>query len=138
MKTTQEIIREAQEAQSRPIAKWLSQLIADMTYRLGLEHRRAEGAMKRAVEEVTEARRLLTEGPADSDTFLDLPRALYTDAEDEQRPLGKGATIEFRGPGDEPGEGISVKWEKDHLKISGLNRLAVVPINTTTVHIEAR
>jgi hypothetical protein len=94
--------------------------------------------MKRAVEEVTEARKLLTEGPADSDTYLDLPCALYTDAEDEQRPLGKGATIEFRGPGDEPGEGISVKWEKDHLKISGLNRLAVVPINTTTVHIEAR
>lgn len=139
MKTTEELIREAQEAQRRPMAKWTSQLIADLTYRLDLEARSARGAKARAAKEVEEARALLAEGPAGSDTFLDLPRALYTDQEDEQRPLGKGASIEFRDLADGPGEGVTVKRLEDGtLRVSGLNHLAVVPVNTTTVHIETR
>lgn len=139
MKSVEHLLDEATAMRTRPLPAYAQTLIADLAKRLEMEATAAAGARETAEREVTEARALLTSGPADSDTYLDLPRALYATEDDEQRPLGKGASIEFRKPEELPGEGISVKREEDgSLRISGLNHLAVVPVNLTTIKIETR
>lgn len=138
MQTVEQLIEAAEAAQSRALPEYAKKLIGDLAHRLALEARAAEGARRTAEREVSEARALLTSGPEDSDTYLDLPRALYATEDDEQRPLGKGANIEFRRPEETPGEGISVKWDEGGLRVSGLNHLAVVPIDQLTLKIETR
>lgn len=139
MLTVEQLLQEARDVRTRPLPAYAQNLIFDLAKRLELEAKAAAGARETAEREVAEARTLLTEGPADSDTYLDLPGALYATEDAEQRPLGKGASVEFRKPEELPGEGISVKRGTDgSLRISGLNHLAVIPVNPTTLKIETR
>lgn len=137
-RTVDELIEAAKSDRVAKLPKHAQELIADLARRLDLEHRTADGAVKRARQEVETARALAAEGPADSDTFLDLPRALYTDEEDEQKPLGRGVTVEFRSAGDVVGEGYGVKIENGELVVSGINRLAVYADTSGTVRIFRR
>lgn len=137
MLTVDQLIEESRDPRLQRLPQYAQTLIWDLAHRLAAEHAAAEGARATAEKEVTQARALLTEGPADSDTFMDLPRAQY-DYSEEQRPLGKGTNIEFRAPELESGEGVSVKWQGDHLLVNGINHLAVVPVNSTTIKIEVR
>lgn len=137
MLTVDQLIEESRDPRLQRLPQYAQNLIWDLAHRLAAEHAAADGARATAEREVAEARALLTEGPVDSDTFMDLPRSRYDDSED-QRPLGKGTNIEFRGPDTESGEGISVKWKGDHLLVNGINHLAVVPVDSMTIKIEVR
>jgi hypothetical protein len=119
---------------------WVRELVQQMAGQLRSMNAHAMTLVENAEQAANEATALLGQGPDDSDTYMDLPRSVtrYSDDGEGQRPLGKGTNIEFRGPGDESGEGINAKWAKDHLVIHGMNRLAVIPQDNTTVHIETR
>lgn len=139
MKTTDQLIAAARDPRLAAQPKWIQQLVHDLAHRMELEARSAEGARRRAEGEVAQARELLTSGPADSDAYMDLPRAYSTYSDEaEQRPLGRGTTVEFRSPDTGPGEGMSVRWTGAGLEISGINCLAVVPLDPTRIRIEAR
>lgn len=139
MLSVEKLLEEANDPRLARLPLYARQLIHDLAYRMDAEHRAAEGARATAYKEVTAARDLLrADGPADSDTFMDLPRAVYDDAEDDdQRALGKGVTIDFRGPDDIPGEGISVSRQEDGtIHVHGINHLAVRPVDPTYLIIE--
>lgn len=139
MQTVEQIIEAAEAAQSRALPEYAKKLIGDLAHRLALEARAAEGARQTAEREVSEARALLTSGPEDSDTYVYLPRARYSTEDDEQRPLGKGVSIEFRQPEEMPGEGISVKREEDGtLHVHSVSHLAVLPVGPMYIKIETR
>lgn len=141
MLSVEKLIEEAKDPRLDRLPLYARQLIHDLAYRMDAEHRAAEGARATALKEVTEARALLRfSGPDGTDTFMDLPRALYDDAEDDdQRPLGKGTVIDFRGPEDGPGEGISVSRQEDGtVHVHGINHLAVRPVDSTYLIIEKR
>ena len=139
MQTVEQLIEAAEAAQSRALPDYAKKLIRDLAYRLELEARAAEGARQTAEREVNGARALLTSGPADSDTYLDLPGAGFSTVDDEQRPLGKSASIEFRTPDELPGEGIGVKRADDGtIHVRSISRLAVLPENGSFIRIETR
>jgi hypothetical protein len=141
MRDADSLIRQAAEDPRLPKqAKWVQGLIYGLASRLELEIRSAEGVRQRAEREVSEARSLLTEGPADSDTFMDLARSLADTYDDvPQRPLGKGVNIEFRTDGMQTGEGVNVKLMEDGtLHVHGLGHLAVIPVNHSYLKIETR
>jgi hypothetical protein len=139
MQSSRDLIQAARHAQARPVPKWAKELIHDLASRLRATEAELERVQETATREVTEARALLT-GPEDSDTFMNLPRSLMSAAEDgEQRPLGKGVTVEFRTAGEEPGEGTLVSLGVDQtIHVHGLNHLVVVPVNPTYIQIERR
>lgn len=134
--TVEQLIQAAQNYRIRSQPKWVQELVYDLAQKMKNEHLNAEVLRGRADTAIEKARELLAEGPADSDTFMDLPNNLSSYSGDEvQRPLGKGANIEFRHPDLEPGEGIDAKWENGGLLIHGLNHLSVIPIDRTSVKI---
>ena len=118
---------------------WVQLLVRDLAHRLDLETRAAVGVRAAAEVEVSRAREDLVKGPADSDTFADMPRSAVVDDDDAQRPLGRGVNIEFRAPDDMPGEGINVKLEEDGaLHVHGIGHMAVIPINHSYIKIQTR
>lgn len=136
MRSIEQLTEDAQDPRLRKQPQWVEQLVYELGRRLELEHRAAEGARTRALEEVTEARALLTgQGPADADTFMSLPRALYDDNEGDLRPLGRGTTVEFRPEGAGEGEGFEAKLKDGELIVGGVNALAVVPVYPDQVKI---
>lgn len=139
MRTVEQLGSAANDPRLAKQPRWVQELVYDLVLQMKAGHRRAAIAAETAEKEVTEARLLLASGPADSDTYVDLPRSASVYEEDTaQRPLGKGATVEFRDPGAEPGEGLSVKWEDGALTVRGCGPLAVVPQHPCRIKIEAR
>lgn len=138
MMTIEQLIEESRDERLERLPLYARTLIHQLALRLESEHRDAVVVRAQAEEEVTEARALLTQGPEDSDTFVDLPRskvAGYTD-EPEQRALGKGISVEFRRPSDAAGEGFIVYLKDDQLHVSSMSYLAVLPVDHSTVVIE--
>lgn len=140
MQTVEQLIESAQTARLQAQPVWVRQLVHDLATRLKAESTYAAAVKQRAEDEVGEARALLTGGPADSDTYVDLPRAASVYEENgAQRPLGKGACIEFRASDEVSGEGLTVKrTEGGSLKVRGCGPLAVIPQDTHTILIETR
>lgn len=140
MLSVEQLIEESRTDRLHSQPLWVRTLVHELARSLEREHVSAERARSQAEREVDAARALLTEGPAGSDTFMDLPRTLAGSVTDEyeQRPLGTGVSIEFRRPEDGPGEGIDVKFENGRLRVGGLNHLAVVPVDARTIYIETR
>lgn len=143
MKSVAELIEASRDPRLDRLPKYACDLIQTLAGRLASEARYAESAQRQAEKEVAEARTALLTGPEDSDTFLHVERSItlgYTEGlEESYRPLGKGVTVEFRRPGDEPGEGFEVRLTGDgDLEISGMHYLAVVPVNHSTIRIEPR
>jgi hypothetical protein len=139
MLSVEKLIEESRDPRLQRLPQYARQLIHDLAHRLDLVHRYAVAVKEQAEREVDQAREIAAEGPEGSDTFLDLPRSLHSTSDDyEVRPLGRGANIEFRRPGDDPGEGFNVKLDDDGLKIHGVNCLAVVPVDPYTLKIETR
>ena len=138
MTTVEQLIEASKDARLKNQPKWVQDLVYHLAYRLESQHRYALSVRDKAEEEVDAARKIAAEGPEDSDTSLDLPRSLLGSMDDfEQRPLGRGVNIEFRGAGDEPGEGINAKLlPSGALLIHGINSLAVIPRDSSTVRIE--
>jgi len=137
MHNTHDLLKAAKDAEAKHLPKWVRELIGDLAHQLEAQKRYADSVRQRADEEVNEARKLAAEGPEGSDTFLSLPRALLGDEDDnDEKPLGKGVTVEFREETDNPGEGFGVRLTSDgHLHVSGINRLAIVPIDYLTTEI---
>lgn len=118
--------------------QWVQKLVHDLATRMEAEHKHAEAVRRETDAEIAAARALLNEGPADSDTFLSLGGVIRADHESDDgdsRPLGRGVFVEFRPEGAEVGEGYAVRVVDGVLEISGPNRLAVEPINSTHVLI---
>lgn len=145
MHNTQEVLKAAQTAQegrlkSQPV--WVRELVADLVLRLTYEARRASDAEGLADSAVQEANTLLSRGPADSDTFVSIPRELsvHEDGDEaNERPLGRGVCVEFRREGLLPGEGFSVRLRDGALEVSNCGPLAVLlPSHPSAVRIEAR
>lgn len=138
MMTVEQLIEESRDERLQRLPMYARTLIHDLAARLDMEHRHAASVKERAEKEVEEARALLTQGPEDSDTFVDLPHSTiagYTD-EPEQRPLGKGVSVEFRRPGGDVGEGFSVRLKDGQLHISSTSYLAVLPQNHSAIVID--
>jgi len=145
MKNTQGVLADAQEAQAgrlngQPL--WVRSLVHDLVLQLTYEAGRAERAGARADSAVQEANALLSKGPADSDTFVSIPRELsvYEDGDEaNERPLGRSVVVEFRREGLLPGEGFTVRLGQDGvLEVSNCGPLAVLPSHPSAVRIEAR
>lgn len=132
MMSVDRLLEEAKQARLQRLPQYAQELIFDLARSLEREHRAASDIQERAEKEVTEARALLTSGPEDSDTFASLPSSLYTMEEDEERPLGKGTSIEFRAPDNHlPGNGISVaRRDNGDLEIRSMAQVAVIPLST--------
>lgn len=139
-RTSEQLAEAATDPRLKAQPKWVQELVHDLTLRMIYATRRLADVESAAEREVGEARALLTGGPADSDTYVDLPRAVSVYEEyGAQRPLGKGACIEFRDPGDESGEGVTVRrTEGGSLLVRGSSTLVVVPQDTHTILIEER
>lgn len=140
MQTVEQLIESAKTARLQTQPLWVRNLVRDLAQQLELQTRYAEAVKERAEKEVGEARVLLTGGPADSDTYVELPRAASVYEEDvSQRPLGKGVCIEFRAPGEESGEGITVqRTEGGSLAVCSYGSLAVIPQDAHTLLIAKR
>lgn len=139
IQTTEDLVRLATDPRLKSQPRWVQKLISDLAARMISAEKEVIRVKERAAKEVDEARTLLAQGPEGSDTFMDLPYSQVDSGTDdfEQRPLGTGVNIEFRGPGDEPGEGISARWRGGQLEIHGINTLAVLPVGTSRVNIKA-
>lgn len=140
MRNPEQLTADARDPRLASQPKWVQNLVHDLTVQMIAGHNRVRIAEERAEKEVTEARTLLTSGPADSDTYVDLPRS-YSVYEEvgAQRPLGRGTPIEFRDPGVESGDGMTVRRDDDGtLIVRSSGPLAVLPQDTHTVRIEAR
>jgi hypothetical protein len=138
MTSSEQLIQAAGNYRIRSQPKWVQELVHDLAHRLEAEHKYTQDVRERAAKEVDEARALLT-GPEGSDTFVTLPRTLVGDDETEERPLGRGASIEFRDPGWEPGEGTRVsRFADGSLLVKGYSDLAVVPLSSSSFRIETR
>jgi hypothetical protein len=140
MQTIEQLISAAATAQFRSLPKYAKDLIHDLAVALRQQSRYAEGIRTRAAKEVDELRVQLAAGPEHADTFMGLPRTLVGELDDdpEDRPLGTGTVIEYRGPEDGPGEGFSVSLVDGRLSVRGLNHLAVIPSSSTSLYIEKR
>jgi len=144
MATPEQLIKRAEEAQSRNLPAYAKNLIHDLAHRLELAEREVRGTRERAAKEVDELRTQLSAGPADADTFVSMPRTVLADEtyETTQRPLGRGVRIEFRRPEQEEGEGIKVHMEDEHglegLVVHSMARLAVYPVDAYTLKIVER
>lgn len=137
MLSVEQLIEEAQDPRLRKQPLWVQTLVGDMAHRLRLESTAAANSQARAEVEVSAAREALAEGPADSDTFLDLPRSLADTDDVPQKPLGKGVNIEFRPYWLESGEGINVKLDENgSLHVRGIGHLVVVPVDQSYVKIK--
>jgi hypothetical protein len=139
MLSVERLLEEARNPRLERLPLYARELIEDLARRMAIEAAHAESVTERAEKAAEEATALLTQGPAGSDTFMDLPRDLIKYEEEiDQRPLGTGVNIEFRQESDLPGEGICATWEADGLKIHGPNPLTVIPVDSCTVRIETR
>lgn len=136
--TNEELIDAGQAAQNRNLPAYAKRLIGDLVVALDRQARYAEGTRVRAAKEIDEIRALLTDGPADADTFASLPRTMVGDDETEDRPIGTGVTVEYRAPGLTPGEGFEVSLKDGRLHVRGIARMAVVPQGPHSFWIEAR
>lgn len=132
MRTIEQLIKASRDTRLQRQPRYVQDLVDRLTHRLVAEHRHALAVQEEAEKEVTEARAALTEGPADSDTFLALPSSPtigYTE-EMAYRPLGRGTAVEFRPPGTQPGEGFYARLDRDGcLQIDSDSSLAVYPVN---------
>jgi hypothetical protein len=133
-----EVLKSARDDRVRRLPVWAQILVDNLAVHLDRQTRYAEATARRAELETDAARKLLNEGPENSDTFLSLAGVLstgYSEDENDDRPLGSGVRIEFRLPGDGPGEGFEVRLKDGSLEISGLNVLAVAPVDSHTLKI---
>jgi hypothetical protein len=137
MLSVQQLIEESRSERLQKLPMYAQELIHDLAHRLDAEHRYAQSTCERAEKEVDAIRKLLAEGPEDSDTFVSLPHSLLDSGDFEERPLGQGVTVEFRAPGLTPGEGFDVKLKDGRLIVSGIARLAVAPESSYTLEIRA-
>jgi hypothetical protein len=139
MLSTKQLIEEAQDERLRHLPLYARKLIHDLAVRLGQEAAYSKSAREKAEQQVDAARKLLNEGPADSNTFLSLGNVMGSnygeDGREDERPLGSGPSIEFRDPSLMPGEGFSVRMKNGRLEISGINVLAITPVHSTAVTI---
>lgn len=141
MMTIEQLIEKSRDTRLQRLPQYAQVLIHDLARRLKAEHRYAVAVQEQAAQEVTQARAALTEGPADSDTFLALPSSPtlgYTE-EMAYRPLGRGTAVEFRPPGTQPGEGFYARLDRDGcLQIDGDCSLAVHPVNHLCITVGFR
>ncbi len=141
MKDTRDLLQAAKDPRLASQPKWIQALVGDLAYQLRLTDAQLTSVRERAEAEVEAARKLLSEGPEGSDTFMPLPHSSVADGYgDEERPLGQGTAIEFRpadGTGREPGEGFTVQLTEGRvLKVTSISAITLSPRDTHTVLIE--
>lgn len=119
---------------------WVRELVRGLANQLRMAHASEQRTAEKAAQEVEHARALLAEGPADSDTFLNLPHSAVADVgwdDVSVRPLGRGVTVEFRDTSGIPGDGFEVSLADGRLTITGINHLDVRPVDPTTLTVGA-
>jgi hypothetical protein len=122
------------------LPKYAQSLIRDLARRLQLTEAEVEGARKRYAAELDTVRAELAGGPADADTYVEMPKSIMADEtrETTRRPLGKGVTVEFRAEGNEEGEGFEVYIKDETLHVESVSRLCMIPSFGGNIEIEAR
>jgi hypothetical protein len=137
MQSIDSLIESARDSRLERQPQYVQELIHRMALRLEVEHKYAEAMRRETDAEIAAARALLTDGPADSNTYLSLGGVLRADEDDDgnSRPLGRDVFVEFRPEGAEVGEGFAVRMVDGKLEISGPGRFVIEPVHSSSVRI---
>lgn len=128
--STEQLLKDAQDPRLNKQPVWVQELVYELATRLKRSDLALEGARSKAAAELDAVRQQLASGPADSDTYVEMPKSIMSDETREitRRPVGKGVTVEFRRPGETEGEGFEVRLNPDgRLRVDCMSLMAVCP-----------